>query len=53
VGSYRREKLGAKQPPEFFDPTNPDGSTQRLHMVPRAFFASFALCVRACVRACV
>jgi broad specificity phosphatase PhoE/predicted kinase len=32
VGSYRREKLGAKQPPEFFDPTNPDGSTQRLHM---------------------
>jgi len=32
VGSYRREKLGAKQPPEFFDPTNPEGNSQRLHM---------------------
>ncbi len=25
VGSYRREKLGAKQPPEFFDPENMGG----------------------------
>jgi hypothetical protein len=47
VGSYRREKLGAKQPPEFFDPTNPDGSTQRLHMV--RLLRLFALSVRACV----
>jgi broad specificity phosphatase PhoE/predicted kinase len=32
VGSYRREKLGAHQPPDFFDPNNVEGSTARLQM---------------------
>ncbi|KAL6057924.1 6-phosphofructo-2-kinase/fructose-2,6-bisphosphatase 2 [Balamuthia mandrillaris] len=32
VGSYRRNRLGAYQPPEFFDPSNMEGRTARLHM---------------------
>eukprot|EP01104_Vermistella_antarctica_P019966 TRINITY_DN820_c0_g1_i10.p1 TRINITY_DN820_c0_g1~~TRINITY_DN820_c0_g1_i10.p1 ORF type:complete len:425 (-),score=82.69 TRINITY_DN820_c0_g1_i10:33-1307(-) len=32
VGVYRRERLGAKQPPSFFDPTNANGKKARHHM---------------------
>ncbi len=36
VGSYRREHLGASQPHEFFDPTNPQGHAALLDMAVRA-----------------
>jgi hypothetical protein len=36
VGSYRRERLGAHQPVEFFDPENPEGSSARMHMAVAA-----------------
>mmetsp|Transcript_2067 Transcript_2067/g.2726 ORF Transcript_2067/g.2726 Transcript_2067/m.2726 type:complete len:524 (+) Transcript_2067:60-1631(+) len=32
VGNYRRERLGAEQSFEFFDPSNVQGNRQRLHM---------------------
>lgn len=32
VSSYRRERIGAKQTNEFFDPSNLDGNRARLHM---------------------
>jgi len=32
VGSYRRQRLGANQTFEFFDPSNTDGNRARLHM---------------------
>ncbi len=36
VGSYRRQRLGAHQPVNFFDPENPEGSSARLHMAVAA-----------------
>jgi broad specificity phosphatase PhoE len=36
VGSYRRERLGAKQSADFFDPENSDGSSARMHMAVAA-----------------
>ncbi|KAK5577713.1 hypothetical protein RB653_002658 [Dictyostelium firmibasis] len=36
VGDYRRLRLGAKQPAEFFDPGNIDASRVRLHMAVAA-----------------
>lgn len=32
LGNYRRERLGANQTHDFFDPNNEQGSRQRLHM---------------------
>lgn len=32
VGNYRRERLGARQVHEFFDPHNPEGHEQRLRV---------------------
>ncbi len=36
VGNYRRERLGAQQPHDFFDPTNPDGLAGRRAMAEAA-----------------
>lgn len=36
VGEYRRLRLGAKQPHDFFDPTNIEGQKARLHMAVAA-----------------
>jgi hypothetical protein len=36
VGSYRRQRLGAHQPVDFFDPDNSEGSSARLHMAVAA-----------------
>lgn len=36
VGSYRRQRLGAHQPVDFFDPDNMEGSSARLHMAVAA-----------------
>ncbi|KYQ88496.1 Fructose-6-phosphate 2-kinase/fructose-2 [Tieghemostelium lacteum] len=36
VGDYRRTRVGAKQPPEFFDPNNEDSYRVRLHMAVAA-----------------
>jgi predicted kinase len=32
VGQYRRRRLGAQQPHDFFDPRNEEGEKKRLHM---------------------
>ncbi|TVQ93123.1 MAG: fructose-2,6-bisphosphatase [Deltaproteobacteria bacterium] len=36
VGNYRRERLGAQQPADFFDPTNPEGVAARRAMAEAA-----------------
>eukprot|EP01113_Clastostelium_recurvatum_P036685 TRINITY_DN5271_c0_g1_i2.p1 TRINITY_DN5271_c0_g1~~TRINITY_DN5271_c0_g1_i2.p1 ORF type:complete len:513 (-),score=139.61 TRINITY_DN5271_c0_g1_i2:35-1573(-) len=36
VGEYRRNRLGAQQPHDFFDPGNTDGQKARLHMAVAA-----------------
>jgi broad specificity phosphatase PhoE/predicted kinase len=36
VGNYRRERLGAQQPADFFDPTNPEGVEARRQMAQAA-----------------
>eukprot|EP01132_Coremiostelium_polycephalum_P006133 gene6133-7640_t len=36
VGDYRRNRVGAVQPAEFFDPGNIEGSRKRLHMAVAA-----------------
>ena len=36
VGSYRRKRLGAHQPSDFFDPDNAAGSSARMHMAVAA-----------------
>jgi len=36
VGDYRRTRVGAKQPSEFFDPGNVDAARVRLHMAVAA-----------------
>jgi 6-phosphofructo-2-kinase / fructose-2,6-biphosphatase 2 len=36
VGEYRRLRLGAKQPHDFFDPSNIEGQKARLHMAVAA-----------------
>jgi len=36
VGNYRRDRLGARQEADFFDPHNPDGATQRRAMAQAA-----------------
>lgn len=36
VGNYRRERLGAQQPADFFDPTNPEGAAARRAMAEAA-----------------
>jgi len=36
VGNYRRERLGAQQPADFFDPSNPQGLAQRRAMAEAA-----------------
>jgi len=32
VGQYRRARLGAQQPHDFFDPANEEGEKKRLHL---------------------
>lgn len=36
VGNYRRERLGAQQPADFFDPSNPEGVAARRQMAEAA-----------------
>lgn len=36
VGNYRRERLGAQQPADFFDPNNPEGLAARRAMAEAA-----------------
>lgn len=36
VGAYRRDHLGAGQPPAFFDPANPEGAAARQRMAELA-----------------
>ncbi|EGG17643.1 Fructose-6-phosphate-2-kinase/fructose-2 [Cavenderia fasciculata] len=36
VGEYRRLRIGAGQPHDFFDPSNPEGIKARLHMAVAA-----------------
>jgi len=41
VGQYRRARLGAQQPHNFFAPSNEEGEKKRLHLAIAALVCSY------------